>query len=112
MLRMRRMLVVMAVLSTAVLAQAEPFSKLHPQNYANDFAHVLSAETTAELNDTCQQIDQKAHAQMSVVTIHSLDGSDIESYANNLYKQWGIGSKATNRGGLVLLAVEDHKYGI
>lgn len=109
---MRRMLLVMAVLSTAALSLAESVSQLHPTNYGNDFAHVLSAEMIAELNDTCQQIDQKAHAQIAVVTIKSLDGSDVESYANKLYKQWGIGSKATNRGVLILLAVKDHKYRI
>src|SRR6202040_3603020 len=42
----------------------------------------------------------------------SLDGSDIESYAVDLFKKWGIGSKATNRGVLILLATQDHKYRI
>ncbi len=44
------------------------------------------------------------------MTIHSLDGSDIEGYAVDLYKQWGIGAKSTNRGVLILLAVDDHRY--
>ena len=47
-----------------------------------------------------------------MVTINSLDGTDIESYAVALYKQWGIGSKATDHGVLILLAVQDHKYRI
>jgi uncharacterized membrane protein YgcG len=47
-----------------------------------------------------------------VVTINTLDGTDIESYAVALYKQWGIGSKATDHGVLILLAVQDHKYRI
>ena len=96
----------------ATLCAAEPVSQLHPSNYVNDFAHVLSDQTVAELNDTCQQIDQKAHAQIAVVTINSLDGSDIEGYSIALARQWGIGlgSKSTNRGVLILLAVQDHKY--
>jgi uncharacterized protein len=89
---------------------AEPVSQLHPSNYVNDFAHVLSDQTVSELNDTCQQIDQKAHAQIAVVTINSLDGSDIDSYAVDLFHQWGIGSKSTNRGVLILFAIQDHKY--
>ena len=44
--------------------------------------------------------------------MNSLDGSDIESYAVALYKQWGIGSKATDHGVLILLAVQDRKYRI
>lgn len=89
---------------------AEPVSQLHPTNYVNDFAHVLSASTDTELNELCQQIDEKAHAQIAVVTINSLDGNDIESYAVDLFKQWGIGNKATNRGVLILLAVKDRRY--
>src|SRR5579864_7290758 len=96
-------------LFAAVWLRAEPVSQLHPSNYVNDFAHVLSDQTVSELNDVCQQIDQKAHAQVAVVTINSLDGSDIESYAVDLFKQWGIGSKSTNRGVLILLAIKDHK---
>jgi uncharacterized protein len=100
----------LAALSFPACAYAEPISQLHPTNYVNDFAHVLSSETTAELNDVSQQIDQKAHAQMAVVTINSLDGRDIESYAVDLFKQWGIGNKSTNRGVLILIAVKDHRY--
>jgi uncharacterized protein len=90
--------------------RAEPVSQLHPSNYVNDFAHVLNDQTVSELNDVCQQLDQKAHAQIAVVTINSLDGNDIESYAVDLFKQWGIGSKSTNRGVLILFAIQDHKY--
>ena len=61
---------------------------------------------------SASRLDQKAHAQIAVVTINSLDGTDIESYAVALYKQWGIGSKATDHGVLILLAVQDHKYRI
>lgn len=106
---MRRMLLVMAVLSTAALSLAEPVSQLHPTNYVNDFAHVLNEQTTAELNDICQQIDQKAHAQIAVVTINTLDGNDVESYSVNLFHAWGVGNKASNRGVLILLAIHDRE---
>jgi len=93
-------------------AGAEPVSQLHPTDYVNDFAHVLDPNTITQLDSICQQIDQKAHAQIAVVTIQSLDDSDIESYAADLYKQWGIGSKSTNRGVLILLAAQDRRYRI
>jgi uncharacterized protein len=91
-------------------AAAESVSSLKYSNYVNDFAHVLSDPTVSELDDVCLQLDQKAHAQIAVVTINSLHGSDIESYSVDLFKRWGIGNKATNRGVLILLAVKDHKY--
>ncbi len=94
----------------AFALSAEPISQLKPTDYVNDFAHVLDQNTIAQLDNICQQIDQKAHAQIAVVTIKSLDGSDIESYAVDLFKKWGIGSKATDRGVLILLATQDRHY--
>src|SRR3989442_3033269 len=108
----RTILLGILMLWISVLVCAEPVSQLHPTDYVNDFAHVLDQTTIAQLDNICQQIDQKAHAQIAVVTINSLDGSDIESYAVDLFHKWGVGSKATNRGVLILLAVKDHRYRI
>jgi uncharacterized protein len=104
--------VAIILLALPIWLAAEPVSQLRPTDYVNDFAHVLDQTTIAQLDNICQQLDQKAHAQIAVVTINSLDASDIESYAVALYKQWGIGSKATDHGVLILLAVQDHKYRI
>lgn len=104
--------VAIILLAFSSVLSAEPVSQLHPTDYVNDFAHILDQNTVAQLDNICQQLDQKAHAQIAIVTVNSLDGSDIESYAVALYKQWGIGSKATDHGVLILLAVQDHKYRI
>src|SRR5262249_13260264 len=76
---------VVALLVFPVLLHAEPIAQLRPTDYVNDFAHVLDQDTIAQLDDICLQIEQKAHAQIAVVTINSLDGSDIESYAVELF---------------------------
>jgi uncharacterized protein len=104
--------VAIVLLALPLLLSAEPVSQLRPTDYVNDFAQVFDQTTMAQLDNICQQIDQKAHAQIAVVTVNSLDGSDIESYAVALYKQWGIGSKASDHGVLILLAVQDRKYRI
>ncbi|HXM59936.1 MAG TPA: TPM domain-containing protein [Terriglobales bacterium] len=100
------------LLSLSLLLCAEPVSQLRPTNYVNDFAGVLDPNTVAQLNSICQQVDEKAHAQIAVVTVKTLDGSDIESYAVALFKQWGIGAKATDHGVLILLATQDRRYRI
>lgn len=106
-----RLLPAAAFLFLSVLsARAESVTSLHYSNYVNDFAHVLNETTVSDLDDLCLQVDQKARAQVAVVTINSLDGRDIEGYAVDLYHQWGIGNKATNRGALILFAVQDHRY--
>ncbi|MEY2414018.1 MAG: uncharacterized protein QOD84_2624 [Acidobacteriaceae bacterium] len=105
----RHSLLVLILLAASAL-RAEPISQLHPTNYVNDFAGVLNPDTISQLNNLCQQVDEKAHAQIAVATIKSLDGNDIDSYAVELYKKWGVGSKSTNRGVLILLATEDRRY--
>jgi uncharacterized protein len=98
-----------AVLLAVLAAQAEPVAKLKATGYVNDFAHVLDANTVAQIEEICRQVDEKAHAQIAVATVHSLDGADIESYAVDLFHQWGVGSKSTNRGVLILYAIDDHR---
>src|ERR1700740_1541964 len=93
----------------ALAAQAEPVAKLKPTDYVNDFAHVLDLNTIAQMDEICRQIDEKAHAQIAVVTIHSTDGVEINNYAVDLFQKWGGGSKATNRGVLILYAINDRR---
>ena len=100
---------VIALLST-VSSMGEPIAQLKPTDYVNDFAHVLNSETVAQLDDLCAQIDHNAHAQIAVVTINTLDGNEVQDYANQLFKQWGVGAKATDHGVLILVAVQDHRY--
>jgi len=57
-------------------------------------------------------VDEKAHAQIAVVTVKSTDGQDIVSYSVALYRKWGIGQKGKDRGVLILLATQDRKYWI
>jgi uncharacterized protein len=99
-----------AILLGAALLSAEPIASLHATNYVNDFAGVLDSGTQDRLNDLCRQVDEKAHAQIAVVTVKSVDGQDVVSYAVALYQQWGIGTKGKDRGVLILLAANDHKY--
>jgi uncharacterized protein len=98
------------LMATAAWLQAEPVAQLHPTNYVNDFAKALDPNTIAQLDDICQQIDTKAHAQIAVATINSLDDADVVSYTVDLYQKWGIGAKGKDRGVLILVAVQDHKY--
>lgn len=98
------------IVLAAVCVFAEPIASLRPTNYVNDFAGVLDAPTQARLNALCQQVDQKAQAQMAVVTVKSVDGQDVVSYAVALYQKWGIGAKGKDRGVLILLATSDRKY--
>jgi uncharacterized protein len=98
--------------STAVLAErVEDLPK--PADYVSDYAHVLTPEAIARLDSLCSQLDHsQANAQIAIVTIHNLNGDDAADYANQLEDKWKMGRKGSDRGALVLLAVDDHKYRI
>ena len=101
---------VFAMMFAAATARAQKVSSLKPTGYVNDFAGVVSAGTRGQLEALCTEVDQRAHAQIAVVTIRSLNGDTIDDYANNLFTAWGIGSKKSDRGVLVLLSPSDRKY--
>lgn len=84
-----------------------------PTDYVSDYAHVLSADAIARLDSICAQLDHSAaNSQIAVVTVRNLDGDDAADYANQLEDKWKVGRKGSDKGALVLLAVDDHKYRI
>jgi len=103
-------LLLLLTLGTLAPAHAEQWQKLNVQGFVNDFAGVLNPATTQSLTRLCTEVDQKAKAQIAVVTIRSLEGDAAEDFANHLFQKWGVGYKGTDRGVMVLLAVSDHKY--
>ena len=107
--RTKLWLVLVSAVLLAVATHAEPVTQLKATDYVNDFAHVLNQNAIVQMDDICRQVDEKAHAKIAVVTVRSLDGSDIESYAVALFQQWGLGTKSTNRGMLILYAIDDHR---
>lgn len=83
-----------------------------PTGYVNDFANVIDDSTKDRVTAICKELDQKAHAQIAVVTINTLGGADINPYASALFNRWGIGYKGDNPGILILLALSDRKWRI
>lgn len=77
--------------------------------YVNDFAGILSDETEQAIMETSVPLADKTGAQIVVVTVDSTDGKDIETYAYELFKKWGIGDAKKNNGLLLLIAFDDHK---
>ena len=51
----------------------------------------------------------KTGAQFAVVILKSLEGGQIDDFANKLFKKWGVGEKGKNNGILLLVAIEDRK---
>src|SRR6202166_104639 len=93
----------------APAARAEQVKNLKPQGYVNDFAGVLSAQAKDKLTALCAEVDQKAKAQIAVVTVSSLGGEPIEQFSIDLATAWGIGPRQKDRGVLILIAPNDRR---
>lgn len=109
-LRQAMLLVALLFVVIAVQARAEKVEQLLPRGYVNDFAGVIDADSQQKLTALCQELDQKADAQLAVVTIHTLEGDTAQDFANRLFEKWGVGPKGKDRGVMVLLAVDDRQY--
>lgn len=107
---MKRILSIGALIAlTAASAWSIDTAKLKPTGYVNDFAHKLDPAGAQVLEAYCANVERATGVQMAVVLVDSLDGEPVEDVANRLYRQWGIGNKATNEGLLILLSINDRK---
>jgi uncharacterized protein len=103
-------LLLLCLVALPIFGQASIQIPAKPTGYVSDFANVLSQSTRDQLTALCTEIDQKAKAQIFVVTVPSLNGQPIEDFSLNLATKWGVGPKQTSSGVLILLAVQDRQY--
>lgn len=80
-----------------------------PTGYIDDYAHVLSAPAITEMETSARELHDKTRAQVFLVTINTLEGEPVEAFANQLFANWKIGEKKTDRGVLMLFAIKDRK---
>lgn len=85
---------------------------LQPTGFVNDFAGVFSQQQKSDLENKLKQFKDQTTNEIAVVVIPDLDGADISSYANELFRRWGIGTKENNNGILLLVSLNDKKMRI
>ncbi len=78
----------------------------------SDAAQVLPTEVERTLVATLAAHEAKTTEQVVVATVPSLGGRDIESYANDLFRAWGLGQKDKNNGVLFLVAPNEREMRI
>ena len=72
----------------------------------------MTAESRGEVESKLKDLEDKSGIQFVVVTVKSLEGSDIDSYANELFRFWKLGQAQKNNGVLLLVAPSEHKVRI
>jgi len=93
------------------LVSAEPkFPRPTALKYVNDYAKVIDNDSAQYILSVGKELEDKTGAQATVVVIDSLEGESIESYANGIFRSWGIGQSNKNNGLLILLSMKDKKW--
>ncbi len=106
----RRAVVLLLLFAFAALARAESPDKLpKPTSYVSDFAGVIDPASRENIEDLAWQVYSRAHATIEVVTVNSLDGEDIDSWTTALEDNWKVGPKSSDKGILMVFAIQDHK---
>jgi uncharacterized protein len=77
-----------------------------------DQANIMSAQSRNDLEAKLKDLEDKSGIQLVVATVKSLDGSDVETYANGLFRNWKLGEAKKNNGMLLLVAPTEHKVRI
>ena len=103
--------IALTVLAAFHVSAAPTFPPLNGQRVV-DNAHVLSAQTQADVTTKLAALEQKSGDQVVVVTLPDLQGMEIEDYGYQLGRAWGIGQKGKDNGLLFIIAPTLHKVRI
>ncbi len=106
----RAILAIAALFCAMALAYALTFPALTGR--VVDQANIIPEATQQEITQKLADLEQKSGIQLVVATVNSLEGGDIETYANELFRTWKLGEKDKNNGVLLLVAPNEHKVRI
>ena len=99
-----------ALLLTLVGALALTFPQLTGRIV--DQANIISEDARRVIEPKLADLEARSGIQLVVATINSLEGQEIEPYANELFRTWKLGEKAKNNGVLLLVAPKERRVRI
>jgi uncharacterized protein len=77
-----------------------------------DQANIIPADTRSDIEPKLADFESKSGIQLVVATVTSLEGQEIEPYANELFRTWKLGEKTKNNGVLLLVAPNERRVRI
>jgi uncharacterized protein len=102
--------VIVALACTIAAAVALTFPPLSGR--VVDQANIISADVRGAIEVKLGDLEAKSGIQLVVATVASLEGQEIEPYANELFRHWQLGQKDKNNGVLLLVAPKEHRVRI
>ncbi len=108
---MKKLLLAALFLAAALGAAAQPIPR--PSGFLNDFAGVIDAAEAERMETLAAAVKERTGAEIAVVTVESFaPAADIEEFAVELFRSWGIGEKGRDNGVLLVLAMKERRVKI
>jgi uncharacterized protein len=85
-----------------------------PTGFVNDYANVLDAESSVQLETVLSEVKEKSNIEFAVAIVETTGDQSIFDYSLALAKGWGVGPRDTSKGGgvLLLVATQDRAWRI
>lgn len=100
------------LLVAALAAPAAALEVPYLSGRVNDHAGLLSADASASIEAKLKDFEARTGHQVVVLTLDSLEGEPLESFALKVFRTWELGRKGKNDGVLFLISKKDRKMRI
>lgn len=108
---MKKTIILLIFTLSTYLGFAQDFPA-KPNTLVNDYTNTLSAAQISQLEQKLVVFDDSTSNQIAVVILKSVGDYDINEYALELGRKWGVGGKEKNNGVILLVALGDRKMSI
>jgi len=95
------------VAATSIYAQEVP-PKPNPPTRVNDYAHVMTPDQVATLEQKLIAFNDSTTSDIVVMTQPDLGNASIEDYALAVLRNWGVGDKKNNNGIVIVADIRQH----
>ena len=108
---MKKLIVALFLLTTSMIGFAQDFPA-KPTKLVNDYTGTLSADQLQQLEQKLVAFDDSSSTQIAIAVLKSVGDYDINEYALELGRKWGVGSSGKNNGIMIVVALGDRKISI
>ncbi|MBU3905020.1 MAG: TPM domain-containing protein [Nanoarchaeota archaeon] len=77
--------------------------------YVNDYANVFTSNQTSQLRSLLISVEQETTAEISVLTVDTVESSAMSQYAQEVFDNWKIGKTDKDNGLLILYSKEEDR---
>ena len=90
---LRRLVLATVLLLSGISAVSAALEVPYLQGRVTDDAEILSPDTRRQISAKLEAHEQNTTNQVAVLTVASLEGESIESFAVRVFQQWQLGQR-------------------